>query len=420
MLSGVQGRGCGGLKRYSKSCSKTYLRKNRPRYPVALNVGRRDTLSTLMGFRDSKLELSMLLILSIGLALISSTALFPHTNHPSHFTAQPTTSTTPSVMSVVTGNDSTLYWNDNFTSTTSSWKSLDGSSNYAPGLCSSGPGKVELVVIGASSDGVIYHKGFSSSSWSAWDEGPTDKPAFAFQPHCVVLNNILYVVTLGTDFQIYLTTMNLTSGRWLNWVNLHGESNYTPAFAVSPNRLDLVATGLNNEVYHMALPGGIPTDVWEVPGPAPGYALGSPSAVSNGTTLHVVIQGTDHSVWWNSMNLSNGDWSGWVYLNGGTSSPPAIGLDSTGTLHIVVRGLDNGIYHDTIPSTGPPGTTWDSAIGGLTSDTPAIGFSGTNLMLLVRGYADDGLYTDTLTGSTWGAWTSAMGATPDVPTIAEL
>ncbi len=144
MLSGVQGRGCGGLKRYSKSCSKTYLRKNRPRYPVALNVGRRDTLSTLMGFRDSKLELSMLLILSIGLALISSTALFPHTNHPSHFTAQPTTSTTPSVMSVVTGNDSTLYWNDNFTSTTSSWKSLDGSSNYAPGLCSSGPGKVSF------------------------------------------------------------------------------------------------------------------------------------------------------------------------------------------------------------------------------------------------------------------------------------
>jgi len=100
------------------------------------------------------------------------------------------------------------------------------------------------------------------------------------------------------------------------------------------------------------------------------------------------------------MNLSTGIWSGWVYLNGGASSRPSSALDSTGTLHIVVRGLDNGIYHDTIPPTGPPGMTWDCAHGGLTSDAPAIGFSVTNLVVLVKGGSNFGFYTDTLTGST--------------------
>ena len=327
-------------------------------------------------------------------------------------------STSPTLKSVVRGTDSNLYWNDNFTNPTGRWRSLDGSSDYAPGVCSSGPGRLELVVTGGvGPGGPIYHKSFSSGSWSGWDEGPTDIPGFAYQPACAALTNLLYVVTLGTDFQIYLTTMNLTSGRWINWVNLHGESFYTPALAVSTNRLDLVVTGINDIVYHMALPSGIPTYVWDSPG---GYAFGAPSAVSDGTTLHLVIQGTDHGVRYNSMSLFSGVWSGWVYLNGGTSSRPAIALDSTGTLQIVVRGLDNGIYHDTIPPAGPPGTTWDSASGGSTSDVPAIGFSGTSLIVLVKGGSDFGLYTDTLTGSSWGRWTSSNGGTATVPTIAPL
>ncbi len=318
-----------------------------------------------------------------------------------------------SLLSVVEGNGGALYWSM-FTGTWSAWQSLSGTSNFPPALCSSSTSSVELVVTGT--DGQLYHKTFSSGVWSsAWDSAGG---AVTGQPSCAVLSGVLYVVAKAPDTpgSLWTNSRPLPTGSWKGWTYLNGASPNTPVLVPTPaaNRLDVVVRGDDNRIWHMEAPGGVFSGTWDT---AAGGTLVAPAAVSDGTLLHVVVEGQDGGVWYNSLTLSSNAWGSWTYLNGGTSSSPALALDSSGTLHIVVRGQNNGIYHDTKPSTGPPGTTWDSASGGLASNAPAVAFFGSSLVGLVQG-SDNGLYFNTRTSIGWGTWASANGATVAAPVVA--
>src|SRR6266566_1974408 len=326
----------------------------------------------------------------------------------------------PTLVSVVQGSGGAIY-SSTFLGTWSAWQSLSGTSNFAPGLCSSGPGNVELVVTGT--DGQLYHKSFSSGAWSAaWDVAGG---AITGQPGCAVLNGALYVVARAPDVpgSLWTNHRSLPSGAWSAWGYLAGASPNTPVLVATPgmNRLDLIVTGVDHRIWHASAPNGVFTlnsaAIWDTPA---GGTVATPAAVSDGTSLHVVVAGQDGGVWYNSLTLSSNTWGAWRYLNGGTTtSAPALALDSAGTLHIIIRGQNGGIYHDTKPSGGVPGTTWDSASGGLASDAPAANAVGTSLVVLVRG-SDNGLYFNTLTGTTWGSWASANGASNATPAVANL
>src|SRR5206468_12060462 len=54
----------------------------------------------------------------------------------------------PNMISVVTGTNGDLYWNGFYTDHWAGWEPLSGGSPSPPGLCQSGPGRVELVVEG--------------------------------------------------------------------------------------------------------------------------------------------------------------------------------------------------------------------------------------------------------------------------------
>ncbi len=136
--------------------------------------------------------------------------------------------TVPNVVSVVAGTDGGLYWNGFFTDHWGVWQSLSGGSPSPPGLCQSGPGRVELVV--GDYDGNIYHKSFISGTWSpTWDKVPTG--GTSDQPACAVLGTTMHLVVRGTDDQLWANSLDLNTGTWSTWINLRGSSPSAPALA---------------------------------------------------------------------------------------------------------------------------------------------------------------------------------------------
>src|SRR5213083_3883 len=251
------------------------------------------------------------------------------------------------VVSVVVGMDGGLYssvsgpggsWNG--------WQSLSGSTPSTPTLCRSGPNRVDLLVRG--NDDGIYHKAFISGVWSAsWDKTPTG--ITVDQPVCAILGTTLYVVVRGATSELWATTLDLNTNTWApTWTDLLGFSQSVPGLAASPglNRLDLVVRGFDNGIYHKSFINGAWSQSWDSPS---GATIGTPVAVSDGSSLHVVVIGGASSLWYNSLSLSSNTWTGWVYPSGATSSTPAlVWTPGLNRLDLVVRGMDNGIYHKSL------------------------------------------------------------------------
>jgi hypothetical protein len=209
----------------------------------------------------------------------------------------------------------------------------------------------------------------------------------------------------------------LSAGTWIGWANVGLSSPSPPALCGSSGgRLDLVARGLNNGIYHMIFL----NSAWSnATNPAGGATSDQPAcAVLNGL-LYVVVRGLDNSIYYDTMYLTTGQWTGWVGLGGFTSSPPLLVVTpSANRLDLIVRGIDNGIYHKAFVS-GAWSTNWDSP-GGSTTATPASLSDGSVLHLVVRG-SDNVIYYNSLRFSTglWLGWVSLAGTTPSAPALTQ-
>jgi len=118
------------------------------------------------------------------------------------------------------------------------------------------------------------------------------------------------------------------------------------------------------------------------------------------------------------MSLATLTWSGWVSLNGFTSSPPVLVVTSSGNrVDLLVRGLDNTIYHKAFVN-GNWTPVWDSP-GGTTPDIPAAVTEGRTIDIVVRGM-DSGLWYNSynFTSGSWSNWFSVGGRTTTTPSLA--
>ncbi|MGI8966522.1 MAG: hypothetical protein ACR2H1_10610, partial [Limisphaerales bacterium] len=112
-------------------------------------------------------------------------------------------------------------------------------------------------------------------------------------------------------------------------------------------RIDVVARGGNNNIYHkyyISGSGWLPNGYWENLG---GTAVGAPAICSWGSgRLDVFVRGTDNGLYHNY--YSNGAWqrnSNWENLGGTLTSAPAAVSWGSGRIDVVVRGGGNNIYH---------------------------------------------------------------------------
>jgi len=349
----------------------------------------------------------------------------------------PLVTSVPNMISVVTGTNGDLYWNGFYTDHWGGWQPLSGGSPSSPGLCPSGPGRVELVVEGY--DENIYHKSFINGSWSpTWDKVPTG--ATDLQPACGVLGTTMHLVVRGTDTNLWANSLDLNTGIWSPWVGLSGSSPSAPALAASPliNSLDLVVRGEDNAIYHTWFASGSWSMIWDQAAP-PFNTCGAtrtfttPAIVGGnaaGTSIiQVAILGADNAVY--SVVLSAGrSWGGPLYCGGWGSSignfahnSPTLAIDtlgqpnSAGTVYaLYAGGFDGGIHlksrnFDLTSSWGG-----DFATGGNTGNRPAgaMVVPGTIGAVVSGGSKDLWYNTFTCCGS-FSGWTALTGSTSEDP-----
>jgi hypothetical protein len=171
----------------------------------------------------------------------------------------------------------------------------------------------------------------------------------------------------------------------------------TPAVASSSSgRTDVLWRSSSGKLqYRYRRPGGSWTRALNL-----GGALASqPTVVSWGPgRLDVVARGTDNALWHRA--LRDGSWSAWTSLGGKLTSAPAISSQGPGRLDVFVRGTDGGLWQRSFVS-GSGWSKWRSLGGSLTSSPAATSWSSGRIDVFVRGRSGriyQRIYKD-------GAWT---------------
>ena len=228
---------------------------------------------------------------------------------------------------VVRGMDGQSLWFGSINLTDNSfsdWTRLSGATPSKPTLVRSGS-RVILVVRGMNNR--IYYRFYDciSDEWEGWIVVPTGVTCDG--PAATTLANELHIVVRGisaTNSSMWHGRLNLTTGIFLGWTRLSGETESAPTLATSQtlNKLYLTVRGLNNYTYYNTWNG---TD-WEGWTVLPsGVTCDSPASTITGDELHVAVRGTDgYSLWHYHINLPTSDHSGWTRISGATPSTPTL------------------------------------------------------------------------------------------------
>jgi parallel beta-helix repeat protein len=222
---------------------------------------------------------------------------------------------------VVRGTDNGLWYNyrNDTSGVWGTWQSLGGFVAGPPVLVASPGGwRLDLMVQGGGS--TIWHKSFLNGVWSAaWDtpSGSSLSPPVAGSDGLT-----LHVVVRGSDNGVWYNSLNFTSGLWSGWSSLGGVTPTLPSLGVDASgTVHLVVMGLNGGIYHkMKTAAGVWTSIWDSAG---GSTTNAVALETFGTTLAIMVRGSDGGIWYNS--LAGSSWTGWVGLGGATPSFPSLG-----------------------------------------------------------------------------------------------
>ena len=227
-----------------------------------------------------------------------------------------------SIYVLVRGMDNSTYYDvmNLLSGSWSGWTSLSGSTPSAPVVVATpGPSRLDLFVRGM--DNSVYYKTFINGAWSSnWNPLSI---ATVTSPAASSDGSFLYLVVVGPDSSLWYNSLSFSSNTWTGWTSLQGSTPSTPVLVSTPglNRLDIVVRGMNNVVYHKSLVNGVWSSAWDS---FNGLTLHTPSAVSDGSNLRLVVVSMDNSLLSNLLPLSSAQWSGWTRLAGSTAMTPAL------------------------------------------------------------------------------------------------
>jgi parallel beta-helix repeat protein len=271
----------------------------------------------------------------------------------------------------------------------------------------------------------IWDNGYPSGGnyWSGYTGIDANHDGIGDTPYVIDANNIdryplmnpwesqisanAYLVARGLDNVIYYRTWDTSTDTWLPWNSLPGVTCDSIAATVYDNRLHLVVRGLDgNSLWHgivkltdNSFSGWVYLD---------GASSSAPTLTSDDTTMCLVVRGLDNAIYYRTFNPFSNNWNAWSSLPGTTcDSPSAALLD--GKLHIVVRGLDgNSLWHSTTDIASDAFSGWQ-IVEGATNSKPTLTASDGNdqVYLVVRGL-DSVIYYKTWTAQGWLGWSAIM------------
>lgn len=259
--------------------------------------------------------------------------------------------------------------------TWSAWAKMAASSNItsAPALVSEGVGKLTCFARGPAGQ-VLVRATKDDGTWGAWSDlegGIKGKPgAASWGPGRMDL------VACGTDNALWHRAR--VDGQWRAWENLGG--NITSGTALTSwgaNRLDVFARGSNGQLLHRSYAGT--WSAWEDLG---GEIKDAPAAACWGPNrIDVVVRGMNDLLWHRAWNGSA--WTGWAKISGGTiCSTPTLTSRGAGRLDCFAQGPDGHVIHRVFQNNAW-GDWYDLNNGGVIKDAPAAAGSGSNRLDVV-------------------------------------
>jgi hypothetical protein len=224
----------------------------------------------------------------------------------------------------------------------------------------------------------------------------------------------LVVLALGDDAHIYSKVNPGSDTSWPSgdWADIGGDFASRPA-AVSwaANRLDVVATGTNNNVYHRwYLNGWGPSWSTNGLGRPPGTAsVSAPAVASWGPDRLDIFVRTGQNIYQKSWTSSG--WSAtWADRGCCFKGDPAAVSWGPNRIDVVGIGTDNAVWHRAYTGTWN-GNNWSSIGGQIKTGTgPAIASEGVNkLNVYAVGAVGGRLYHNAWASQTWTGWLNIGG-----------
>ncbi|HKA85290.1 MAG TPA: PQQ-dependent sugar dehydrogenase [Acidimicrobiales bacterium] len=239
---------------------------------------------------------------------------------------------------------------------------------------------------------------------------PTGPPAATSLPDGRIAYN-----ALGSDGRSYLVATDIVGSPPAAGPLecLGGTVTDNPAVAAGTSFVALFVRTADGRIWQRTLTAGS-TGGWS-PIPIGGRAANGPSAVvTSGDTVHVVVRGTNGSVY---HATRRGDtWTPWESLGGTAYGTPTVAPWAQGGIAIFVRGPSNAVYAKYGDTGGWTG--WSRFTGGtLSSPTVAWGYRPGRLDLFVAG-TNGGLYQKAFVNGTWTGWVTVDTTLPSSARIA--
>jgi hypothetical protein len=237
----------------------------------------------------------------------------------------------------VEGTDGAL-WHKWWTGTSwSGWESLGGKLTSSPAATSQGSGLIDVFVRGT--DGALWYKDWNGAAWSSWHslggQIPTGTAPAAYSSGAGHLD----VFVEGTGGALYHKSY---TGTWSGWQSLGGSLTSSPAAtSTSAGVIDVFARGTGGAIWQKTTTnGGGSWSNWASLGGQLASGTG-PAACSWGSRLGLFVEGTSGALY---QKTWTGSWSGWVNLGGALTSSPAATSPTSGVFDVFVRGTDGALW----------------------------------------------------------------------------
>ncbi|MDD1776168.1 MAG: S8 family serine peptidase [Candidatus Methanomethylicus sp.] len=273
----------------------------------------------------------------------------------------------------------------------------------------------QLFLVVRGETGIFYRLyNYLTDTWEPWNSmnGITvDAPA------ATIFQGKLYVAVRGLyEDQIWVSSVNLTTGEQDSWLQLDGTTPSAPALVSDNDNLVLLVRGMTDIFYRFY---NTTTSTWEPWIAFNGLTADAPTAAMFQGKLFLAVRGiVDDQVWVNSVNMTSGAQDGWTMLDGTIPSAAALASDQSQNLVLLVRGMTDIFYrfYNTTTSTWEP---WQP-LQGLTSDAPAAAIYNGMLYNAVRGVNYDQIWVRPVDMGTMtpGEWLLLDGSTPSAPALA--
>jgi hypothetical protein len=261
------------------------------------------------------------------------------------------------------------------------------------------PGRSDVVISG---QGDVLHAIGTNGSWSAWQSLGSSEFLYAPAISSMAVNNLFAFDAGGGDGGLW--NNEWTGSAWSGWASLGGPTGITlnsapAAVSWGSGRMDVVARGSDQAVWHIALVPGSGWSGWQSLGGGFTSALAISSWGANQLTIvGIGLDGALYSSSWNG-----GTWSAWTNLGApsvGLKFDPAAVSRQSGVIDVFAVGKDNAMWHNSYSGSW---SGWQS-LGGAFTTGPASS-SPANNEVDVFGVGTDGtLYQSIWTAGVWSAW----------------